>query len=74
MNNNINEYLTANGQSPYAIWLKSLEDLKGRAIVITHVDRMELGHFGNYEPVGNGVYELRIHYGPGYRVYYARRG
>lgn len=38
------------------------------------VDRMELGLFGDSEPVGDGVSELRIHYGPGYRVYYAKEG
>lgn len=41
---------------------------------MSHVDRMELGNFGKSESVGEGVSELKIYYGPGYRVYYAREG
>ncbi len=74
MVNIINEYLTEEGKAPYSSWLSSLRDIKGRAAVISHVDRMELGYFGDSKPVGNGVMGLRIQTGPGYRVYYARDG
>lgn len=74
MNNIINEYVTDKGESPYNNWLNLFKDIKGRAIIISYVDRMELGIFGDSKPVGDGVMELRIHYGPGYRVYYARDG
>lgn len=56
------------------MWLDGLKDNVGKARIISQVDRMELGIFGDSEPVGAGVSELRIHYGPGYRVYYAKEG
>lgn len=74
MQNIINEYITETGEAPYSNWLNSLKDLKGRTAVISHVDRMELGNFGDCKPVGDEIVELRIHFGPGYRVYYARDG
>lgn len=48
--------------------------MKGKAAVLLHVDRMELGLFGDSKALEDGVCELRIHMGPGYRVYYAREG
>lgn len=72
MMNIINEYIDANGKVPYSAWLSSLKDKKARAIVIARVDRMEIGNFGNSKALGDGVLELRIDYGSGYRVYYAR--
>lgn len=72
--NRILEYLDGKGRSPYGIWLASLKDPRAKAKVIMQVDRMELGLFGDSQPVGGGVSELRIHYGPGYRVYYAKDG
>ena len=74
MTNTINEYTDANGKSPYAQWLRSLRDPRARAKVIMQVDRMELGLFGDSKPIGEGLSELRIHYGPGYRVYYGKEG
>lgn len=55
-------------------WLDGLKDKVGKARIISRVDRIELGVFGDSEPVGEGVSELRIHFGPGYRVYYASEG
>ncbi|MCX7544490.1 type II toxin-antitoxin system RelE/ParE family toxin [Marinicella gelatinilytica] len=74
MRNIINEYEDVQGNSPYADWLNGLVDNKAIAKIIIQVDRMELGLFGDSEPIGNGLSELRIHYGPGYRVYYGRTG
>lgn len=74
MNYIINEYVDKDGNSPYESWLSSIKDIKGKAKILSRVDRMELGNFGDSEPVGDGISELRIHYGPGYRVYYAREG
>lgn len=68
----IKEYLTKSGISPYDEWLSSLKSAKTKAIIISHIDRMELGSFGDSKALGNGIFEQRIHYGPGYRVYYAR--
>ncbi len=72
MNNLINEYITPDNKAPYSIWIDGLKDKVGKARIIFQVDRMELGIFGDSEPVGDGVSELRIHYGPGYRVYYSK--
>ena len=72
MLNRINEYTDEQDKSPYAEWLASLRDARARARIIIQVDRMELGLFGDSEPIGEGLSELKIHYGPGYRVYYGR--
>jgi hypothetical protein len=55
-------------------WLDDLKDIRGRARVQARVERLAAGNPGDIEPVGEGVSELRIHYGPGYRVYFKKRG
>ena len=55
-------------------WFDNLKDRRARARVQARIDRMELGNFGDVAPVGEGVSELRIFYGPGYRVYFVQRG
>ena len=55
-------------------WFDNLKDRRAKARVQARIDRMELGHFGDVAPVGEGVSELRIFYGPGYRVYFVQRG
>jgi putative addiction module killer protein len=55
-------------------WLEAVKDPKTRAVILTRIDRMGLGHFGDVEPVGSGVSEMRIHYGAGYRLYFYQRG
>lgn len=55
-------------------WLDKLRDNRAKARIIASLDRMEMGNFGDMRQVGGGVNELRIHYGPGYRVYYTQRG
>ena len=72
MANTVNEYTDVDGKSPYDSWLKSLRDKCAIARIIMHVDRMELGLFGDSSPIGDGLSEMRIHYGPGYRVYYGK--
>lgn len=74
MINTVNEYTDEKGNSPYAEWLKGLCDARAKARIIMQVDKMELGLFGDTEPIGDGLSELRIHYGPGYRVYYKKEG
>lgn len=54
-------------------WFKALQDGKGRARILARLDSAALGNFGDCQPVGEGVSEMRIHVGPGYRVYFARR-
>lgn len=71
----IAHYLTSDGTDPFNRWLAKLVDRQARARVLVRVDRLAAsGNFGDCKPVGEGVYELRIDYGPGYRVYYARSG
>ena len=55
-------------------WRLRLKDHRARAIIASRLDRLAQGHSGDAEPVGEGVSELRIHYGPGYRVYFQKRG
>ncbi len=55
-------------------WLATLKDKVGRARIILRIRSAEHGNFGDCEPVGEGVSEMRIHVGPGYRVYFTRRG
>ena len=57
----------------FARWIDSLKDLKGRSRVLARLDRLADGPFGDTKAVGNGVAELRIHHGPGYRVYFTKR-
>ncbi len=55
-------------------WLDTLRDLQARARVQVRIERLAAGNPGDVEPVGEGVSELRINYGPGYRVYFKKRG
>lgn len=58
----------------YVKWLDGLRDIRGRARVLARVERLAAGNPGDAEAVGEGVSELRINYGPGYRVYYKQQG
>lgn len=55
-------------------WTVRLKDRRARYLIAARIDRLAFGHFGDAKPVGQGVIELRIHFGPGYRVYFQRRG
>ncbi len=63
-------YLTGTGQKPFKEWLDGLQDIAARQKVRIRLDRVRLGNLGKNRSLGEGVYELKIHYGPGYRVYY----
>lgn len=55
-------------------WRLELRDVRARAAIASRLNRLSYGHAGDAEPVGEGISELRIHYGPGYRVYFQKRG
>ena len=59
---------------PFSDWLASLRDVRAVGIVRARLNRIRLGNFGDCKPVGGGVEELRIDFGPGYRVYFGREG
>lgn len=58
----------------FSKWLMGLRDIRARARIQARIDRLELGNTGDAKPVGEGVSEMRIDYGPGYRVYFIQRG
>ncbi|MBN7806049.1 type II toxin-antitoxin system RelE/ParE family toxin [Agrobacterium rosae] len=70
----IRHYLTSGGTDPIADWLRDLRDLQAKVAIIRRLNRLEHGNFGDFKPLRDGVHELRIDVGPGYRVYYARSG
>ena len=70
----IRVYVSRDGKRPFIDWLKKLRDQRARDRIHNQVDRLRLGNTGDFKPVGNGVFELRIHCGPGYRIYYGRTG
>ena len=54
-------------------WWTRLKDERARGAIFARLDRLAYGHAGDVQPVGHGISELRIHYGPGYRVYFQKR-
>jgi putative addiction module killer protein len=69
----VREFLERDGSSPFAKWFITL-DAAAAAKITTAVRRLELGNFSNVKGVGAGVFEYRIHSGPGYRVYFGKDG
>jgi putative addiction module killer protein len=58
----------------FAKWLDNLRDIKAKARVLVRIERLASGNAGDVKPVGEGISEMRIDYGPGYRVYFMQRG
>lgn len=58
----------------FATWIDGLRDMRARARVLARIERLAAGNSGDIKPVGEGVSEMRIDYGPGYRVYFKKRG
>jgi putative addiction module killer protein len=67
----VRRYLTESGQDVFGEWLAGLKDARARAKVATRVARLAAENFGDCKPLREGVWELRVDWGPGYRVYYA---
>ena len=67
-------YKTRSGKFPFEDWILGLRDRLARATIYARLNRLRNGNFGDCRTVGEGVWELKIHLGPGYRVYFAREG
>jgi len=70
----IEHYLTEAGEDLFSNWFDALRDIKAKARIAVRIDRVKLGNFGDHKFLEDGVWELRIDYGPGYRVYYCFDG
>lgn len=55
-------------------WLRNIADIPSRRRIILRIQRLTLGNFEDYKSVGQGIYELRLHFGSGYRIYFAKKG
>ncbi|MGB6678933.1 MAG: type II toxin-antitoxin system RelE/ParE family toxin [Terriglobales bacterium] len=67
----LRRYLTASGRDVFGEWLSRLRDARTRARIVARIDRLSAGNFGDAKALRDGLFELRIDWGPGYRVYYA---
>ena len=67
-------YELASGKVPFEQWLSGLKDRRARAIIRVRLDRLALGNAGVYKFIASGVYELKIDFGPGYRLYFCEDG
>jgi len=70
----VRHYVASSGKDVFDSWLTQLADSRAQAKIATRIDRLAAGNFGDCKPLRKGVYELRIDWGPGYRVYYALLG
>ncbi|MCC6220620.1 MAG: type II toxin-antitoxin system RelE/ParE family toxin [Deltaproteobacteria bacterium] len=70
----VTTFVTGSGRAPYEEWFETLKDKRAQALVLSRIDRVCLGNFGNCKSVGNGVYELRIYYSSGLRIYFGLEG
>lgn len=70
----IDYYKAIDGNNPFKSWLDGLRDINGRAKIRVRLDRARLGNLGDHKHLESGVWEMRIDYGPGYRVYFGKDG
>ena len=70
----IRRYRSSTGEEPFTRWLSGLADRQAQARILVRLERLEVGNFGDARFLCNGVSELRIDWGPGYRVYFGREG
>ena len=67
----LRRYLTTSGRDVFGEWLAGLRDTRTKAKIVARLDRLSAGNFGDCKALRGGLFELRINWGPGYRVYYA---
>ena len=70
----LRRYQTAGGRDVFGDWLAGLKDTRTEAKILARIDRLALGNFGDCKSLGAGLFEMRINWGPGYRVYYTMIG
>ena len=67
-------YTTAQGKMPFTKWLKSLKDKNVKYRITAHLDKLAIGNLGDRKALAKGVYEMRLHFAKGYRIYYGHDG
>lgn len=67
----LRNYITSSGKIPFLDWLNGIKDSTTRHRIRRRLDRLEIGHYGEYKILGEGVCELKLDFGPGYRIYFA---
>jgi putative addiction module killer protein len=67
-------YQDENGREPFTQWLYSIKDIRTRARIDNRLERLRVGNLGDFRSLGRGLFELRLHFGPGYRIYCGRMG
>lgn len=70
----VQEYVTTEGKNPLREWLLGLRDESVVIAVKKRIDRLYFGNLGDHKALGGGLFELRVHYGAGYRIYFGRKG
>ncbi len=73
MNKELRIYRTKEGKEPFAEWLSSLKDKMAQAQIKNRLNRLMFGNYGDCKSVGEGIYELRIHMSPGFRIYFVEQ-
>ena len=67
------EYVSESGNCPFQNWLENLKDVKGRAVIRKKINLLRLGYFSDFRSLGDNLFEMRIFFGPGYRVYFGKQ-
>jgi putative addiction module killer protein len=70
----VRDYVAPGGKAPFTEWLMGLGHRETRFRILARLNRIRLGHFGDCKTLGDGLFELRLMFGPGYRVYFGREG
>lgn len=69
----LRNYMTESGKVPFSDWIKNLKDPTTRHRIRRRLDKLEVGHYGDYRVLGDGICELKLDFGPGYRIYFAEQ-